>query len=101
MNEVIYLKDNKEKTLELVLKDEASIVYKRKYIEEGLEELAKKGLKYNTKTGVTYIGREERERFSDKEDIPKYSTVEEVLEDQFVQYVLNSASRLERGYTAV
>lgn len=106
MKTVIYLKGNEETALRIALERNNSrfgsnYYYKEENIIKAIKELSKANLRYNTKTGTTYLKNEWICKPTNKNDIEKYDNIEEVIRWQFVCEIMNGASRLERGLKAI
>lgn len=100
MNTIIYLKGNEEKALQITL-ERSQQRYKKESIIKALKSLAKSNLKYNTKNGTVYLGNKWISKPVYKNDIEVYDSIDEVIEWQFVNEIMNGASRLERGFKAI
>lgn len=109
MNKIVNLKDYKEEALELSIKTnnqrpiDSGYHYPTENIEKAIEELCNANLKYNIKSGKTYISNEVVSEYCFKNDIPKYEDGNEieVVEAQFICNIMNSAGRLTRGHSAI
>lgn len=81
------------------------LIHGKDYLELGAENIQKSlkqhistDTKYNCKTGVTIVNGEKRSYYLNKKDVPIYNNVEDAIKDQLIPWILNSASRLQRGY---
>lgn len=106
IKENVYLVDNKEDALRLAMVDNNKYLRTERYYSEenittAINELSKAGLRYDASNGKTYFKTEVVITYSNKEDIPVYEDVTEVVEWQFTSFILNSASRLHRGLSAI
>lgn len=101
MNENIYLKDNKELALQLCLEWNEESKYKKDNVLAGLEAVTLAGLRYNRINGTAYFESEVMAEYSHEKDIPEYDNLEDLVSDQFVGFIMNSASRIERGHSAI
>lgn len=106
MDTVIYLKDNENTALQIALETNnkrfgTDYHYKNENIIKATKELAKENLKYNTKNGTVYLKNEWICKPTSKNDIEKYDDIEEVVRWQFVNEIMNSARRLQRGFKAI
>jgi hypothetical protein len=75
--------------------------YSQDNIEKAIKANIKKDLNYNCKTGIIRYGSEWMECYSNINDVPVYENELEVLEWEFLNYIANSAGRLQRGYSAI
>ena len=101
MDAIIYLKGNEEKAKEIALLKNSERKYEVlsvEYILQSIKELSKLRLRYDRKTGVVYIGSEWRSRPSNEMDVMHYDSVDEVIEWELMGWILNGASRLQRGF---
>lgn len=57
-------------------------------------------LSYNCDDGITRNREGKQAEYVNKQDIPKYTSLNDVLLDQFMPFINNSVSRLLRGYSA-
>ena len=75
--------------------------YDDKYLIEAIEANIKKDLNYNCTTGKTFYGSELMGYYSNKVDIPVYENNDEIIQWEFLNWIMNSAGRLKRGYSAI
>lgn len=107
MNNIILLKNYTKEAFKLAIDRNNKRVMNREYhyteeeIEKALSKLVEHNLKYSTKSGKLYLDGEVISEYVSKRDIPLYDSEMEVVEYQFVNYIMNSASRLTRGVEAV
>ena len=109
INGIIKLKDFENEILEICentmnerkRKNDDSYVYSLEHIKESIKYHVNKNLRYNTKTGKVYLGREVYMEYKYKHDIPTYKEDEMMylLSDAFEGFIFNGASRLHRGYS--
>lgn len=106
MNNIISLRDFKEEALKFAKQTNNSRPINSEYyypeinIEKAVDELVKYDLKYNIQKGKTFLGKEILSEYSYKKDIPNYDNELDVVNAQFINFIMNSASRLTRGYSA-
>ena len=101
MKNIVYLRGNEEIAKELAFLRNARRefeVLKSDNIIKSIEELSRLNLRYNINTGVVYIGNEWRSRPSNPKDIQVYDTIEDIIEWELMGWILNGASRLQRGF---
>ena len=96
----IYLKDHQETVLNECLNRNKDDRYKIQTIKEAMKAQVNDNLRY--KNGKTYckehgIG----SQYVNKHEIPNYIDPAEAAKWEFTGYVMNSASRITRGYTAI
>ncbi len=106
LKNIINLKDIKEMALNISLVENSKELkpehkFSKENIVKAVEVLAKAGLKYNNKNGKTYLRKEVMAEYSNKNSIPVYEDVSEVIEWELTSFILNSASRIERGLKAI
>ena len=101
MYENVYLKDNKELALRLCLEWNKELKFKRDNVVAGLEAVTLAGLRYDKGNGKTYFENEVMSEYSHSNEIPVYDSIEDIVSDQFIGFIMNSASRIERGYDAI
>ncbi|HHX66783.1 MAG TPA: hypothetical protein GX708_01845 [Gallicola sp.] len=75
--------------------------YSPENIKRAIKANIEKDLNYNCKTGIIRYGSEWMGCYSNKKDIPVYENELEVLEWEFLNFIANSAGRLQRGYAAI
>ena len=98
-------KDNIVRLKDFNMEDIKKLIPGKDYLELGTDNIQKSleqhmatDTNYNCKAGITIVNNEERSYYLNKKDIPIYDNVEDVIKDQFIPWILNSASRLQRGY---
>ncbi len=105
----VYLKNlSYEKILELAYQrnnkrfiSNNEYFYSEEHIKQAIEANIKKNLNYNCNTGITRYGSTWMGGISNKSDLTTYETAEEVIEWEFLNWIMNSAGRLKRGYKAI
>lgn len=108
INGIIELKDYKSEVLKICFdtmnerkrKFDNYYVYSLKHIKESIEYHVKHNLRYDIKSGKTYLDNEVWSEYSYKNDIPVYedNELEYLLSDAFIGFILNGANRLNRGF---
>jgi len=105
INGIVYLKNYKEEVLTLTLEHNTKRVYAYRYDEETIKEsveahiIAK--LRYNTRTGAVFIRNEKRSWPTHSWNVQTYENIEDILENEFITWIMNGASRINRNYTAI
>lgn len=105
---IIKLKNYKNEILQICIdtmnerkrKNDNSYVYSLENIEKSIEYHIKHNLRYNIKSGKTYLDNEVYSEYVYKKDIPVYEDgeIDYLLSDAFEGFILNGASKLSRGY---
>jgi len=106
MDTIIKLKDSQSYACMFAIREnkkreDEKYRYSRQNIYKSVEALSKLNLRYNIQTGKTYLDDECISEYCDKKDIPQYDNEEDVVQSQFYNWIMNSAGRLERGYTVL
>lgn len=106
MKTIIYLKGNEEIALQIALEENSKRIgenhyYKEDNITKAVKELSRANLRYNIKSGITSLKNDWISRPANKDDIEIYNNVHDVIEWEFVNEIMNGASRLERGLKAI
>jgi hypothetical protein len=97
---MIYLKDHKQIVLEECLNRNSNSYINSELIKQALNAQCDNNLRYSKgKTFDNSIGK--IGEYVSKNDIPKYVDNGECAKWEFSNLVRNSASRLQRGYTAI
>lgn len=100
----IYAKDYLKEITELAMErnNKASRPAEYRFSSENIKKAVdlNKNLSYNASTGKHYRGRDVIGWMSNPDDVMLYNDheLEELINDMFVPYVLNTAYKLENGY---
>lgn len=103
MSKVVYAKDYQGELLELAIErimqgHGTQYVYSIEHLQEAVK--ANKNLRFNINSNVMYRGKEKISWLSNSKDIDKNMSVKDVLKWEMLPWIMNSASRLSRGYEA-
>lgn len=101
---MVKLKDNQDVVLQFCIARNNTSHIPSELINKGLQAQIKNNLRYNPKTGKTYSNDFKNTcvaEYVETKDIPKYEDTETCACWEFAGFVRNSASRLQRGYSAI
>lgn len=102
MKTIIYLHDNVFSVFnQLIETREICINSDRKTVLLAVKTFADKGLRYNTKTGKTYLSGIKMSEYVKNSDIPIYANEQECSFWEFAGFICNGISRVQRGYKII